>query len=81
MKICNEGCENLVIAIVRQALIDYRDALKELKKNPNNMDECRIKNECEIFFNSEYFTLLTNVDGTYLLKNMERMCKNAKKTI
>ena len=81
MKICDEGCENLVIAIVRQALIDYRDSLKALKKNPNNIDERRIKNECEIFFNSEYFTLLTNVDGTYLLKNMERMCKNAKKTI
>ena len=81
MKICNEGCENLVIAIVRQALIDYRDALKALKKNPNNIDEHRIKNECEIFFNSEYFTLLTNVDGAYLLKNIERMCKNAKKTI
>ena len=81
MKICNEGCENLVIAIVRQALIDYRDALKALKKSPNNIDKLRIKNECEIFFNSEYFTLLTNVDGTYLLKNIERMCKNAKKTI
>ena len=81
MKICNEGCENLVIAIVRQALIDYRDALKALKKNSNNIDKRRIKNECEIFFNSEYFTLLTNVDGTYLLKNIERMCKNAKKTI
>ena len=81
MKICNEGCENLVIAIVRQALIDYRDALKALKKNSNNIDKRRIKNECEIFFNSEYFTLLTNVNGTYLLKNIERMCKNAKKTI
>lgn len=81
MKICKEGYENLVIAIVRQALIDYRNALKALKKNPNNIDESRIKNECEIFFNSEYFTLLTNVDGAYLLKNMERMCKNAKKGI
>ena len=81
MKICNEGCENLVIAIVRQALIDYRDSLKALKKNPNNIDELRIKNECEIFFNSEYFTLLTNVDGAYLLKNIERMCKNATKTL
>lgn len=75
MKICKKGCENLVTAIVRQALIDYRNALKALKKNPNNIDERRIKNECEIFFNSEYFTLLTNVDSAYLLKNIERMCK------
>ena len=57
MKICDEGCENLVIAIVRQALIDYRDALKALKKNPNNIDKHRIKNECEIFFSSEYFII------------------------
>lgn len=81
MKICDEGCINLVIAIVRQALIDYRKALKSLKKNPNNIDKYRMKNECETFFSSEYFTLLTNLDGDYLLKNMERMSKNAKKTI
>ena len=42
MKICNEGCENLVIAIVRQALIDYRDALKAIKKHPNNIDKRRL---------------------------------------
>lgn len=81
MKICDEGCKNLVIAIVRQALIDYRESLKSLKKNPNDTDKSRIKNECEIFFSSEYFTLLTNLDGDYLLKNIERMCKNAKKGI
>lgn len=76
-----EAYENLAIAIVRQALIDYKNALKRLEKNPNNINQQRIKNECEIFFKSDYFTILTGVDVSYLLKNMERMCNNAKKTV
>ena len=76
-----EAYENLAIAIVTQAIIDYKKALKKLEKNPNNINQQRIKNECEIFFKSDYFDVLTNVDVNYLLKNMERMNKNAKKTI
>lgn len=76
-----EAYENLAIAIVKQALFDYKKALKRLEKNPNNIIQKSIKNECEIFFKSDYFTILTGVDIDYLLKNTERMCNNAKKTI
>ena len=82
MRICNEGCENLAIAIIRQAVADYSKALKTLKKNPKNIEKNRIKNECENFFNSDFFELLTyDLDSKYIIYNIERMVKNGKKTI
>lgn len=82
MRICNEGCENLAIAIVRQAVIDYSKALKMLKKNPKNIEENRVKNECEIFFSSDFFENLTyNLDSKYIISNIERMIENEKKAV
>ena len=82
MRICNEGCENLAIAIIRQAVADYSKALKTLKKNPKNIEKNRIKNECEKFFSSDFFELLTyDLDSKYIIYNIERMAKNDKKTI
>ena len=82
MRICNEGCENLAIAIVRQAVIDYSKALKMLKKNPKNIEENRVKNECEDFFSSDFFEYLTyNLDTKYIISNIERMIENEKKAV
>lgn len=82
MRICNEGCENLAIAIIRQAVADYSKALKTLKKNPKNIEKNIIKNECEIFFNSDFFEVLTyDLDSKYIISSIERMAKNDKKTI
>ena len=74
MRICNEGCENLAIAIVRQAVIDYRNAL--------NTKDNRIKYECENFFSSDFFENLTyNLDSKYIISNIERMMENEKKAV
>lgn len=74
MRICNEGCENLAIAIVRQAVIDYRNAL--------NIKDNRIKYECEKFFSSDFFENLTyNLDSKYIISNIERMIENEKKAV
>ena len=74
MRICNEGCENLAIAIVRQAVIDYRNAL--------NTKDNRIKNECKNFFSSDFFEYLTyNLDSKYIISNIERMIENEKKAV
>ena len=77
MRICNEGCENLAIAIIRQAVNEYSKALKTLKKNPKNIEENRVKNECEDFFSSDCFENLTyNLDTKYIISNIERMIEN-----
>lgn len=74
MRICEQGCENLAIAIIRQAVNDYRNAL--------NMKDNRVKKECEDFFNSDFFEYLTyNLDTKYIISNIERMIENEKKAI
>ena len=74
MRICEQGCENLAIAIIRQAVNDYRNAL--------NIGDNRVKNECEDFFNSDFFEYLTyNLDTKYIISNIERMIENEKKAV
>ena len=44
-------------------------------------ESVKVKEECETFFNSDYYDLLTSVDSRYFIDNLERVNKNAKKTI
>ena len=74
MRICEQGCENLAIAIIRQAVNDYRNAL--------NIGDNRVKKECEDFFCSDFFEYLTyNLDSKYIISNIERMIENEKKAV
>lgn len=74
MRICEQGCENLAIAIIKQAVNDYSKALI-FKDN-------RVKKECEDFFNSDFFEYLTyNLDTKYIISNIERMIENEKKAV
>lgn len=65
--------ENLANAIILQAVKDYRMALKCLKANPKNRTALADKDEIESFFRSQWFTVLTSVDGEMLIRsvNME----------
>ena len=47
--------ENLANAIVLQAVKDYRDALKRLKKKPRNQTAMSDAMECERFFRSGWY--------------------------
>lgn len=44
--------EKLANAIILQAVKDYRDALKTLWRNPNNVSANAVKSEVEQFFRS-----------------------------
>lgn len=63
--------ERLANAIILQAVHDYRRARKILVKNPKS--EAAIKHliSCERFFCSEWFTELTNTDGSTLLRQLQ----------
>ena len=67
-----QGVYNLVEGIVKTAATDYRDALCVLAKNPEsyNADVQRI--DCERFFLSGYFTLLTGLDGEAILMQIKK---------
>lgn len=60
--------EKLANAIILQAVKDYRLALKRLARNPGYEQAIRMKNDVEHFFRSEWFFMLTGVNGEELLK-------------
>ena len=64
------GNEELANAIIIQAVNDYRSALKHLKKNPENKKAATMKRECERFFHSSWYTMLTDVNPNYILNRI-----------
>lgn len=57
-----EGYNNLLAAIVRQAAIDYRRALKRLIRKPGCPEALQMVNECERFFRRD-MKYYVNLDG------------------
>lgn len=68
--------QNLANAIITQAAKDYRYALKHLKPGDELSPEKLIIDECEQFFRSDYFRILTKLDGERLISMIREECKN-----
>ena len=64
--------EDLANAIVLQAAKDYRVALKSLRANPRNRKALSDKEELEQFFRSQWFTVLTSLDGETLIRSLKQ---------
>jgi len=62
----------LANAIIIQAADDYRTALRRLKLNRMNREYLRMKEECERFFQSQWFEQLTNVDGKTIMMRIQK---------
>lgn len=62
--------ENLANAIILQAVRDYRVDLKALKANPRNRDALDDRKGIERFFRSQWFTVLTSIDGGMLIRSL-----------
>lgn len=71
-----EVYRELANAVVVQAAVDYRTALRQLKRNPTYKKALRMRRDCERFFHSEWFQLLSGADGHAL---MEILKKEAEK--
>lgn len=56
----DKNYEDLANAIIIQAVKDFRST-----KSP------QVRNEIKRFFKSEWFTMLSNVDGDIILKKLE----------
>lgn len=67
-----DGYENLANAIVLAAVRDWRAAVKKLKKRPKHELSLQMKAECEQFFRSEWFQILTSVDGEVVLRKLKQ---------
>lgn len=62
--------QNLANAIILLAVRDYRIALKALKMNPNSRSALVDKREIERFFRSDWYELLTDLDGELLIRRL-----------
>ena len=62
--------ENLANAIILQAVKDYREARKRLKRKPKNENAKLTVSDCEAFFRSKRFKALTDIDGEMLLRKL-----------
>ena len=70
--------EKLANAIVLQAVSDYRAVLKKVKKNPKNRDAIDEALQIEKFFRSEWYQVLTSVDGEYLIDRLRKEVSETK---
>lgn len=62
----------LANAIVELALKDYKKALKQHYRFPNNKDADAVTS-LERFFRSGWYGMLTDLDGEYLMTGVRRM--------
>lgn len=63
--------EGLANAIIIQAAADYRLALKQLRQNPLFQPAIRMIYEVERFFRSDWFSILTRINGIELLARLK----------
>lgn len=66
-----DSYEKLANAIVLQAVRDYRAALKRVARHPKDRDGLATKNECERFFRSGWFGILTEIDPEMLINRLQ----------
>ena len=64
------GIEDLSNAIILQAVMDYRRALSG--RDVNGRDSKSVIAECERFFQSEWFNVLTNADGMIVIADIRK---------
>ena len=64
--------EALGNAVVLQAVKDYREAVHKLSRGKKNTIAESTKQECERFFQSQYFNVFTQLDGKALLSQLEK---------
>lgn len=65
------GYNALAIAIIEQAAKDFRAAQRKLRKDPYNIIARRTARETEAFFRSDWFKVLTSVNGPAILKQLK----------
>ena len=66
-----DSYEKLANAIVLEAVKDDRTALKRVARHPKDRDGLAVKNECERFFRSGWFGVLTGIDPEMLMRKLQ----------
>lgn len=75
-----EPYENLANSIIVQAVYDYCHAQEALKKDPRNKHALWTLRECEAFFQSRWFGVLTTIRGLGLVELCNKFSAEILKT-
>ena len=67
---CVSSAEVLYNAIILQAVKDFRQARRRLKRRPDDKAAMSVVREVSRFFRSDYFSTLTRLDGQTLLNRL-----------
>ena len=71
---CN-AWEELANAIILTAVKDYRKALRCLRRYPGNKEWMKEKRNCEHFFRSWWFSILTTADPAVIMDGIRKEVK------
>ena len=63
--------EVLSNAIIVQAVKDYREARRRLRRRPDDKEAKASERELTRFFCSDYFSVLTRLDGPSMLQRLK----------
>lgn len=76
----DENYRELAMAIIKSACTDYLHALRFIRNHPGNETAINTAEDCERFFQSDWFCVLAdNLDGPELMKMLqEKERKEAK---
>lgn len=78
----SNGYEHLAAAIIEQAIVDWLSYKKQLHKIYDNSSDAKALRkkirEIELFFKSEWFTVLSEVSGEELLNQLNSMFESGK---
>ncbi|HEY9059202.1 MAG TPA: hypothetical protein VIO64_01680 [Pseudobacteroides sp.] len=72
----NDNYQNLANAIVLSAVNDYRKGLQTLTLYPKDRTAKYQIKQIEQFFRSEFYKLLTGIDGEMLIGKLNEEMKN-----
>ncbi len=62
--------QRLANAIIVQAADDYRTCIRNLRINPRHKESRTMLEDCERFFRSEWYQMLTTVDGEMIMQKI-----------
>ncbi len=66
------GYQALANGIIEQAAKDYQEALRRLKKHPDDKAAMKETMEIEEFFHSSWYGVLTQIDPDYLINRLRK---------
>lgn len=66
------GWQDLADAIIVQAAKDYRHTMKMLRENNQSTQLLIDQQRLEVFFRSDWFQQLTNLNGRQLLNDLQK---------